>query len=134
MSVWSITLLFFFFKQKTAYEMRISDWSSDVCSSDLFSPRRRTISAVELDMRGSFASRPARRLSLERRIAGRPSSPCRDEHQMFVVRPADSRLGQKKGKSSTLQNFPEGSSGTGPIRLPRRRWLDRKSTRLNSSH
>src|SRR3546814_9236384 len=33
---------FFFFKQKTAYEMRISDWSSDVCSSDLeISTRRR---------------------------------------------------------------------------------------------
>src|SRR3546814_9539348 len=33
----SIVFLFvFFFKQKTAYEMRISDWSSDVCSSDLF--------------------------------------------------------------------------------------------------
>src|SRR3546814_2774871 len=32
----SLTMLFvFFFKQKTAYEMRISDWSSDVCSSDL---------------------------------------------------------------------------------------------------
>src|SRR3546814_393882 len=30
-----ISFLFFFFKQKTAYEMRISDWSSDVCSSDL---------------------------------------------------------------------------------------------------
>src|SRR3546814_2711394 len=29
------SLVFFFFKQKTAYEMRISDWSSDVCSSDL---------------------------------------------------------------------------------------------------
>src|SRR3546814_7394279 len=29
-------ILFFFFKQKTAYEMRISDWSSDVCSSDLW--------------------------------------------------------------------------------------------------
>src|SRR3546814_6217567 len=29
-------LFFFFFKQKTAYEMRISDWSSDVCSSDLY--------------------------------------------------------------------------------------------------
>src|SRR3546814_5419135 len=29
---------FFFFKQKTAYEMRISDWSSDVCSSDLIRP------------------------------------------------------------------------------------------------
>src|SRR3546814_20855607 len=31
-----VLVLFFFFKQKTAYEMRISDWSSDVCSSDLF--------------------------------------------------------------------------------------------------
>src|SRR3546814_14868505 len=31
-------LFFFFFKQKTAYEMRISDWSSDVCSSDLVAP------------------------------------------------------------------------------------------------
>src|SRR3546814_13260458 len=30
-----VILSFFFFKQKTAYEMRISDWSSDVCSSDL---------------------------------------------------------------------------------------------------
>src|SRR3546814_21114803 len=35
MSVWFSCLFFFFFKQKTAYEMRISDWSSDVCSSDL---------------------------------------------------------------------------------------------------
>src|SRR3546814_12924203 len=33
--------VFFFFKQKTAYELRISDWSSDVCSSDLVRPRRR---------------------------------------------------------------------------------------------
>src|SRR3546814_20749157 len=31
----SLLVLFFYFKQKTAYEMRISDWSSDVCSSDL---------------------------------------------------------------------------------------------------
>src|SRR3546814_4930899 len=30
-----VCAVFFFFKQKTAYEMRISDWSSDVCSSDL---------------------------------------------------------------------------------------------------
>src|SRR3546814_17819500 len=34
-------VLLFFFKQKTAYEMRISDWSSDVCSSDLRTRRRR---------------------------------------------------------------------------------------------
>src|SRR3546814_865303 len=33
--------MFFFFKQKTAYEMRISDWSSDVCSSDLHADRVR---------------------------------------------------------------------------------------------
>src|SRR3546814_3577575 len=33
-------VLFFFFKQKTAYEMRISDWSSDVCSSDLMTRLR----------------------------------------------------------------------------------------------
>src|SRR3546814_9782396 len=33
--VMSIVVCVFFFKQKTAYEMRISDWSSDVCSSDL---------------------------------------------------------------------------------------------------
>src|SRR3546814_10055937 len=32
---------FFFFKQKTAYEMRISDWSSDVCSSDLLTDQSR---------------------------------------------------------------------------------------------
>src|SRR3546814_4367591 len=32
----SLIVFFFFYKQKTAYEMRISDWSSDVCSSDLF--------------------------------------------------------------------------------------------------
>src|SRR3546814_1934970 len=36
----------FFFKQKTAYEMRISDWSSDVCSSDLFTPPPKVMSAI----------------------------------------------------------------------------------------
>src|SRR3546814_2927069 len=40
---------FFFFKQKTAYEMRISDWSSDVCSSDL--------TMVETDRAGAHGSR-----------------------------------------------------------------------------
>src|SRR3546814_5255829 len=38
--VWICVCCFFFFKQKTAYEMRISDWSSDVCSSDLPGERR----------------------------------------------------------------------------------------------
>src|SRR3546814_9125144 len=39
-----LSFVFFFFKQKTAYEMRISDWSSDVCSSDL--KRRARITAT----------------------------------------------------------------------------------------
>src|SRR3546814_8452093 len=42
-------VVFFFFKQKTAYEMRISDWSSDVCSSDLFAIERRGVDAVDID-------------------------------------------------------------------------------------
>src|SRR3546814_2675750 len=39
-----VCIVFFFFKQKTAYEMRISDWSSDVCSSDL--KARKALSAI----------------------------------------------------------------------------------------
>src|SRR3546814_8063860 len=38
-----VVLYIFFFKQKTAYEMRISDWSSDVCSSDLIAERHKVI-------------------------------------------------------------------------------------------
>src|SRR3546814_1008804 len=41
----------FFFKQKTAYEMRISDWSSDVCSSDLMHVGRARITLDELELR-----------------------------------------------------------------------------------
>src|SRR3546814_15204668 len=43
----------FFFKQKTAYEMRISDWSSDVCSSDLQGAQRARSFAAKLVDRGS---------------------------------------------------------------------------------
>src|SRR3546814_9645875 len=38
----------FFFKQKTAYEMRISDWSSDVCSSDLLAYQRNKVKGITL--------------------------------------------------------------------------------------
>src|SRR3546814_9061833 len=44
--LFTIFVCFFFFKQKTAYEMRISDWSSDVCSSDLGDPREASVSAA----------------------------------------------------------------------------------------
>src|SRR3546814_17026935 len=50
----------FFFKQKTAYEMRISDWSSDVCSSDLYLLARAEllrlfVSEFQITSRGSIA-------------------------------------------------------------------------------
>src|SRR3546814_6189194 len=44
---------FFFFKQKTAYEMRISDWSSDVCSSDLRVALERAVAIGEFALAGS---------------------------------------------------------------------------------
>src|SRR3546814_3862342 len=48
-SIVSMLFMIFFFKQKTAYEMRISDWSSDVCSSDLppFLQRQARLGAPE---------------------------------------------------------------------------------------
>src|SRR3546814_6979940 len=65
------SLFFFFFKQKTAYEMRISDWSSDVCSSDLFpeidhNPRAKAI-------RAAIKHTPGQTVSL--RVNGKPADP-----------------------------------------------------------
>src|SRR3546814_5746597 len=48
-------LVFFFFKQKTAYEMRISDWSSDVCPSDL--SKGRLLDVLVQDRRKGFGFR-----------------------------------------------------------------------------
>src|SRR3546814_8568375 len=67
-------LCFFFFKQKTAYEMRISDWSSDVCSSDLpFDPRLmvEVSSAVAVAaMASGVAQRPIEDMEAYRRQLG----------------------------------------------------------------
>src|SRR3546814_1119366 len=51
--------MFFFFKQKTAYEMRISDWSSDVCSSDLRTgvPVGERMRALDIKVRQGLANR-----------------------------------------------------------------------------
>src|SRR3546814_20504508 len=59
----SYFIIFFFFKQKTAYEMRISDWSSDVCSSDLI-----------FGGGGGGAGKPARGLPLRGPSAAQPAS------------------------------------------------------------
>src|SRR3546814_5174715 len=53
-----VIIFFFFFKQKTAYEMRISDWSSDVCSSDLadgFKGLERSAEDLGINIRSAFS-------------------------------------------------------------------------------
>src|SRR3546814_7140958 len=81
-----ILLFIFFFKQKTAYEMRISDWSSDVCSSDLFQCARFLFEVYTFWMPGtpcrcndSNRSRCKRRKnrSEERRVGKECVSTCR---------------------------------------------------------
>src|SRR3546814_17632524 len=85
--------VFFFFKQKTAYEMRISDWSSDVCSSDLivgnpaadqasippFNTKVGRVVFASKRSRADAVSIPERHMkitSVEGSIVSRPVSPC----------------------------------------------------------
>src|SRR3546814_7841910 len=58
--------MFFFYKQKTAYELRISDWSSDVCSSDL-KPAKKSFADFDMDAM-DFSAVPA---NTEFKAAGR---------------------------------------------------------------
>src|SRR3546814_2031661 len=74
-------LCFFFFKQKTAYELRISDWSSDVCSSDLYcatSSKARDWPSADngRSPRGEARERESKR-SEERRVGKECVSTCR---------------------------------------------------------
>src|SRR3546814_6926330 len=70
-----IVIVFLFFKQKTAYELRISDWSSDVCSSDLlrdpvsgFRPSKEAIELLETSAKRGYL--PARMALAYRRLFG----------------------------------------------------------------
>src|SRR3546814_6432119 len=69
----------FFFKQKTAYEMRISDWSSDVCSSDL-APRRLAAAG-----RGAEGLCRQRRIGRARRRAAAARRHALNLHHLFCV-------------------------------------------------
>src|SRR3546814_6338437 len=79
-------LVFFFFKQKTAYEMRISDWSSDVCSSDLEALRRQERSqeraggADEHGHEGGDGT-DQHEAALRHRPAAELGCPGRDQHE-----------------------------------------------------
>src|SRR3546814_10013694 len=87
-SLWCVYILllfvFLFFKQKTAYEMRISDWSSDVCSSDLTKSaslgRKRALLVwlrlvVRMNLKPARAEAASR--SEERRVGKECVSTCR---------------------------------------------------------
>src|SRR3546814_10889907 len=87
---------FFFFKQKTAYEMRISDWSSDVCSSDLGESQGRGEGGVLLD-RVAVQGGPGRRLAEDHgRHQPAPGRPAlrRPAHGARRLRPAARRLAE----------------------------------------
>src|SRR3546814_4499917 len=71
LSRWSVSQLihhfyFFFFKQNTAYEMRISDWSSDVCSSDLIVAERQLATETTRLARQRIDERQLPRQQLQR--------------------------------------------------------------------
>src|SRR3546814_11167714 len=91
--------MFFFFKQKTAYEMRISDWSSDVCSSDLLGSGSETRAIAFIDQLTVAQHEQRARLPdivgvSEQRIGARPdrggqsgqigSASCRDSVCQYV--------------------------------------------------
>src|SRR3546814_16477235 len=94
--------IIFFFKQKTAYEMRISDWSSDVCSSDLGNVRelRNVVESalvmgeVELGERGAAPASAAadapitayRDRSEERRVGKERVSTCRSRWSPYHLK------------------------------------------------
>src|SRR3546814_4954669 len=81
-----VEMVFFFFKKKTAYEMRISDWSSDVCSSDL--------AASPLFERAMIWGKPFRfedmgRLFLQRLIAHAGGALDERPRRIIVGRPVE---------------------------------------------
>src|SRR3546814_8263148 len=76
------SISFFVFKQKTAYEMRISDWSSDVCSSDLPFPRTRSHA-------------PGR---TRRRAHGQAGSGLQAQHRRARIRVRAARLLERHGR------------------------------------
>src|SRR3546814_16100678 len=97
-------MLFFFFKQKTAYEMRISDWSSDVCSSDLAEyqrPHRRKLSDPQ-----QHVARPRLAALHERTVARHHPQPERrqdQEHAELVVHHRVDRKSVVSGKSVSVR-------------------------------
>src|SRR3546814_9976311 len=117
-------MLFLFFKQKTAYEMRISDWSSDVCSSDLV---RANKSAHLYDYDDLMA---VVRPGLEGICLSMPMGPEDVALCAAIVAEAEDRNGVASGSVRLLPALETPRS----LQLAYEIAQDRKSTRLNSSH
>src|SRR3546814_5401115 len=145
-------MCFFFFKQKTAYEMRISDWSSDVCSSDLGAQREGAaeLVAVEIDAIVArflhlliVAAGQVARLELQLDLLSREHQPLAGDEveretglfpEVRLARRAaagDARAGI--GEEQRLLRQPVGILQP-DLDVDEMVRLDRKSTRLNSSH
>src|SRR3546814_1131664 len=112
-------VFFFFFKQKTAYEMRISDWSSDVCSSDLDPVHRRRLriragDEVRVLVAGqggaAFAGLYARAGTRQARRACRDGDRARLHPDRHALRPAAHRAGLRSEEhTSELQSLMRNS-------------------------
>src|SRR3546814_11442744 len=82
-----VCLVFFFFKQETSYEMRISDWSSDVCSSDLGLPSTGWLLSDERSAPPSIDLYGSR--SEERRVGKECVSTCRSRWSPYHYKKQD---------------------------------------------
>src|SRR3546814_20297744 len=114
--------VFFFFKQKTAYEMRISDWSSDVCSSDL--PLGRS-SVEELSPRyfsGPVCSGPLRRLRVGGSVIDWPvADPRRAGRSLYGCLALAHYPNHCRYADSSRRPVPLGAAGHGSPARPEER-------------
>src|SRR3546814_3720507 len=116
--------MFFVCKEKTAYEMRISDWSTDVCSADLLVHRDATdrqADKLRLQRGRSALGVMAAELEVDgQAVGGLPVEPRLTQHGAQAVRLLARRdIGERPVGIAERCGKPE---------------ADRKSTRLNSSH
>src|SRR3546814_1166561 len=126
-------LVLFFFKQKTAYDLRISDWSSDVCSSDLDHsdlPDRAQcdILGEAVDLRGGALGEE----DVAQGLRLRSGNELREQRAFLLLSLVDRQFGRGLHRLNAGLGCLEPSDLTSILRGERLE--DRKSTRLNSSH